>query len=88
ADHAARRRAGALADGTVLFERQIFTFPMIFPVVPRDAARLRFFLSAAHDDAQIDRAVEVLADCQAALGAPPAPARAPAPARPLAEAQE
>ncbi|MEL6264132.1 MAG: aminotransferase class I/II-fold pyridoxal phosphate-dependent enzyme [Pseudomonadota bacterium] len=45
-----------------LLQAGVHALPIIHPAVPQREARLRFFLSAAHDDAQIDRAVEVLAD--------------------------
>ncbi|WP_446326927.1 aminotransferase class I/II-fold pyridoxal phosphate-dependent enzyme [Burkholderia pseudomallei] len=45
-----------------LFENNIFTFPMIFPIVPRDAARLRFFLNTAHTREQIDTTIDLLVD--------------------------
>lgn len=45
-----------------LFEQNICTFPMIFPVVPRNTERLRFFISAAHTREHIDRTVELLVD--------------------------
>jgi 8-amino-7-oxononanoate synthase len=53
-----------------LYERGVFAFPMIFPVVPRDAARLRFFLSAAHTEAHVDRAVAMLAELKATAPKP------------------
>lgn len=43
-----------------LFEHNICTFPMIFPVVQRNAERLRFFISCAHTRAHIERTVELL----------------------------
>jgi 8-amino-7-oxononanoate synthase len=52
-----------------LFDNNVFAFPMLFPVVPRDAARLRFFLSAAHTHEQIDHAIALLARLKKA--APP-----------------
>jgi 8-amino-7-oxononanoate synthase len=48
-----------------MFDNNVFTFPMIFPVVPRDAARLRFFVNTAHTREQIDRTVRLLAELQA-----------------------
>ncbi|RKT13828.1 8-amino-7-oxononanoate synthase [Paraburkholderia sp. RAU2J] len=45
-----------------MFENNIFTFPMIFPVVPRNAARLRFFVNTAHTREQIDRTVRLLVE--------------------------
>jgi 8-amino-7-oxononanoate synthase len=44
-----------------LFERGISVFPIIFPVVPADSARLRFFLSCTHTDAQIRLTVDAVA---------------------------
>jgi len=44
-----------------LFEQNICTYPMMFPVVPRGEARLRFFISSAHTTEQIDHTFETLA---------------------------
>ncbi|HEY4297125.1 MAG TPA: aminotransferase class I/II-fold pyridoxal phosphate-dependent enzyme [Paraburkholderia sp.] len=52
-----------------LFDHNIFTFPMIFPVVPRDAARLRFFINTAHTREQIDCTIRLLAELKAAAPA-------------------
>lgn len=55
-----------------LFENHISTFPMLFPVVPRNAARLRFFLSVAHTrehlDCTIDMLVKLRAEAPASKG--------------------
>jgi 8-amino-7-oxononanoate synthase len=51
-----------------LFDEGVLAFPMIFPVVPRNAARLRFFLNTAHTREQVDRAMALLARLKA--GAP------------------
>ncbi len=48
-----------------LFDNNVFAFPMLFPVVPRNAARLRFFLSAAHTREHIDHTVALLATLKA-----------------------
>jgi 8-amino-7-oxononanoate synthase len=48
-----------------MFDNDVFTFPMIFPVVPRDAARLRFFINTAHAREQIDRTIRLLAELKA-----------------------
>ncbi|WP_277182760.1 aminotransferase class I/II-fold pyridoxal phosphate-dependent enzyme [Caballeronia sp. BR00000012568055] len=48
-----------------LFDAGVFAFPMIFPVVPRNAERLRFFLSAAHTKEQVDRTIALLAQLKA-----------------------
>jgi 8-amino-7-oxononanoate synthase len=52
-----------------MFDNNVFTFPMIFPVVPRDAARLRFFINAAHTRKQIDRTIGLLVELKAAAPA-------------------
>lgn len=45
-----------------LFEKNICTYPMMFPIVPRDQARLRFFISCAHDEQQIDHTIDTLVE--------------------------
>jgi len=45
-----------------LFEQGICSFPMIYPIVPRDQARLRFFLNTKHTHEQIDFTIECLAN--------------------------
>ncbi|TDN70713.1 aminotransferase class I/II-fold pyridoxal phosphate-dependent enzyme [Paraburkholderia sp. BL10I2N1] len=52
-----------------LFDNNVFAFPMIFPVVPRDAARLRFFINTAHTREQIDRTIRLLVELKAAAPA-------------------
>jgi 8-amino-7-oxononanoate synthase len=44
-----------------LFRRGINVQPMIYPSVPHNAARLRFFVSSMHTEAQIRSTVEILA---------------------------
>jgi 8-amino-7-oxononanoate synthase len=44
-----------------LLERGVNALPIVFPAVPEAAARLRFFLSAEHTEADIRAAVEALA---------------------------
>jgi 8-amino-7-oxononanoate synthase len=39
----------------------VYVFPVIAPGVPQGTSRLRFFLSAAHEAAQIDRALDAIA---------------------------
>lgn len=43
-----------------LEERGVHVFPVIAPGVPQGTSRLRFFLSAAHDTAQIDTALDAM----------------------------
>ncbi|HEV2300734.1 MAG TPA: aminotransferase class I/II-fold pyridoxal phosphate-dependent enzyme [Stellaceae bacterium] len=45
-----------------LFRRGINVQPIIYPAVPERAARLRFFLTAAHGEGQIREAVRALAE--------------------------
>ena len=42
------------------FEAGMNVQPILFPVVPERAARLRFFLSADHTEAEIERTVAAL----------------------------
>lgn len=53
-------RTVVLADR--LFARGINAFPIIPPGVPEKSARLRFFISAAHEPGEIDHAVDVVAE--------------------------
>ena len=43
-----------------LFRRGINVQPILYPAVPERAARLRFFLTAAHSDEQVRDAVGIL----------------------------
>ena len=45
-----------------LFQQGINVQPMVYPSVPYDSARLRFFLSSLHTDAQIEQTVKTIAD--------------------------
>ena len=42
-----------------LYERGVNALPIIFPAVPEREARIRFFLTSDHTDAQIDEAVAI-----------------------------
>ena len=44
-----------------LFKQGINVQPILYPAVPEKAARLRFFVSSDHTEAQIDETVDVLA---------------------------
>jgi 8-amino-7-oxononanoate synthase len=50
-----------------LFERGINALPIIHPAVPMKAARLRFFLTARHTEAQIKASVAIIAEELAAI---------------------
>ncbi|WP_376765133.1 aminotransferase class I/II-fold pyridoxal phosphate-dependent enzyme [Bordetella trematum] len=43
-----------------LFEQGINVQPILYPAVPEKAARLRFFISCTHTEAQIDNTIDVL----------------------------
>lgn len=60
------RLATALADA--MLKRGIYVIGFSFPVVPKGQARIRVQLSAAHDFAQIDRAVAAFVECGKELG--------------------
>lgn len=49
-----------------LFEAGLNVLPIIYPAVPEKAARLRFFITAAHSDEDIDRAVDLTAEAMQA----------------------
>jgi len=51
-----------------LFERGVYAVAFSFPVVPQGQARIRVQLSAAHTDADVDRAVHAFIDARAAVG--------------------
>jgi 8-amino-7-oxononanoate synthase len=51
-------RAGRLAEA--LFRRGINVQPILYPAVPERAARLRFFLTAEHSEAQICKSMGIL----------------------------
>jgi len=59
-------RAGRLSDA--LFRRGINVQPILYPAVPEPLARLRFFLSSLHTEAQILSAVEIIAEENARVG--------------------
>lgn len=45
-----------------LFDQGVCTFPMLFPIVPRDKSRLRFFLNTNHTKSQIDFTIGTLSE--------------------------
>ena len=50
----------AIRVSAALLQRGVNALPIIFPAVPEQAARLRFFVSAEHEDADLDAAAEAL----------------------------
>lgn len=53
-----------------LFDKGVNVQPMIYPAVPDQAARLRFFISCAHTPEQIDRTLGAIAEAFATLEEP------------------
>ncbi|HVJ80398.1 MAG TPA: aminotransferase class I/II-fold pyridoxal phosphate-dependent enzyme, partial [Planctomycetia bacterium] len=53
--------AKAISLSEKLLKKGVFVIGFGFPVVPEGTARLRVQMSAAHTDAQIDRALEAFA---------------------------
>ena len=51
-----------------LFEEGVFAQPVVFPTVAIDKARIRTIVTAAHADAQLDRALEAFATVGRELG--------------------
>lgn len=45
-----------------LFDEGISSYPMLYPIVPRDKSRLRFFLNANHTKEQIERTINLIRD--------------------------
>jgi 8-amino-7-oxononanoate synthase len=54
-----------------LFQRGINVQPILYPAVPERAARLRFFLTAEHSEAQVREAVAILQEEARAVAAEP-----------------
>jgi len=53
----------ALKLGNILFQKGINVLPMIYPSVPDNGARLRFFLTFNHTEEQIHHTCNLVADC-------------------------
>jgi len=68
-----------LALAHALFDRGISVDPIMYPGVPDELARLRFFITSEHTAAQLERTVGILAEELDRLGIA-RPRQAPAPA--------
>jgi 8-amino-7-oxononanoate synthase len=62
-------RAGRLAQA--MFRRGVNVQPILYPAVPERAARLRFFLTAEHSEAQLRDTVGILLEEDRAIAAEP-----------------
>ena len=62
-------RAGKLA--AALFDRGINAPPILYPAVPERAARLRFFVTAAHREAQLREAARIVIEESRRIAAEP-----------------
>ncbi len=60
------KKAAAMADA--LLEKGIYVIGFSYPVVPKDKARIRVQLSAAHTEAQIDAAIEAFSEVAKKMG--------------------
>ena len=58
----------AVALGQKLFDRGINVQPIIPPAVPERSARLRFFLTSEHTEAQIDRTIQAMVEAREEIG--------------------
>ncbi len=52
-----------------LMQQGIYAPPVVHVGVPKDMPRIRFFISAAHTDAEIDRVIQAVADAHSAATA-------------------
>ncbi|MFK8184462.1 MAG: aminotransferase class I/II-fold pyridoxal phosphate-dependent enzyme [Phormidesmis sp.] len=50
----------ALWLSVTLFDQGICSYPMLYPVVPRDKSRLRFFINTSHTREQIDHTIDCI----------------------------
>lgn len=57
---------GGMLEATYLsnlvFDRGVYVMPIAFPAVPEGAARLRFFLSAAHSEEDVRNTIDIVAE--------------------------
>lgn len=52
----------ALWMSMTLFEQGVCAYPMLYPIVPRDKSRLRFFINTNHTHQQLDYTVQKIAE--------------------------
>jgi 8-amino-7-oxononanoate synthase len=52
----------ALRVSNALFDQGINVQPIVYPAVPEKSARLRFFISSTHTEAQIQSTIPILAE--------------------------
>ncbi|MFK7889657.1 MAG: aminotransferase class I/II-fold pyridoxal phosphate-dependent enzyme [Granulosicoccus sp.] len=45
-----------------LFDNRITAYPMMYPIVPREKTRLRFFINTNHTKDQIDRTIDLISE--------------------------
>jgi 8-amino-7-oxononanoate synthase len=48
-----------------LFEQDIQVHPILYPAVPEEASRLRFFITAGHDETGLAQAAQATAEAVA-----------------------
>ncbi len=60
----------ALHLSNALFRRGIYVQPILYPVVPEDSARLRFFITTNHSETQIHTTISVITDELKAIDQP------------------
>jgi len=52
----------------MLYDAGIYALPIMYPVVPENSSRIRFFISSTHTEDQIRMTAEILRDCYKKLG--------------------
>ena len=56
-------RCGRLAVSAALLRRGIDAQPILYPAVPENKARVRFFITAEHTEEQVAQTIDALAEC-------------------------
>lgn len=60
--------SSAKAFSAKLFDAGVFATAIVFPTVPKGTARIRVMVSAAHDEADLDRGIEAFAEIGREMG--------------------